>query len=332
MNHRFPLLVMVLAVCGAGVGARVLLDPGGAPGTKSQPAAFEGKRPDPPFPIGSLLDPNQASERERSEYFIVFGPGAIWAFCFVLLFALSFGAIGYGASALYRTGAARLRELLIEPREWQWGGFVAVCAMTLLFAGPFIVGATTNLPAPVGVYLPVLGYQWKLNVLLPFTFCAVLVFLVLLLRTNAACDRAATLPDVRNLLAALRIPFLGLGLLVSLVALGTAGMRTGLNQYHLREVLRLEPVVVYGLYYTFALCVLYAPIHLRAVGVAHRVVEAAFPDAPDGAAPAQELVAQQREAALKRLGVGGWDDTLKSAVFVLSPLLTTVVALVLPSK
>ena len=314
--------IALLALVGVGVGTGLLFARWGDPGSLSWPVPDKS----PAREVADRL--HLTTPEQRAAHFLTFGPGAMWAFLLILQFAIWCCVIGWGLLVLI---AARKDAWAAVTgwRRWDWEGIMLAVIFGALFFGPFFVSAVTRVESPINQYSPVLGFGDKSVVTYLAGFGACLTFLVAVRRIDRDAARPnLNLVQVAELVRELRLPLVGLGVMVSLAALGGAALRTGLNQYHAQTILSIESVLAYGLFYTVCLAALYLPIHLRVVAAAEEAVNAKYPGEPE----TDPDVFKKREDALKRIGVGPWEGTFRSAVLVLSPLLSTVVALVMPTK
>lgn len=332
--HRWsPAAVLALALLGMACGYALLAAPIGEERATDPPCPSKTDpkaKGDLPQPVYPALAPT-----DRALEYMLFGPGTLWALGVVVVFAVCFVVIGYGvrewwlSAGGFRPGLA----VIFAPKRWDAVGVVCGALLVLALFAPPVIHITARVPN-FFKYVPVFGYEEKIFVALVVCAAAGLTCLAFLRRVDSrADDPNLTLARARELLADLRPPLAAMGLMVSLNALIAAAMRTSLLKLYGCELVRAETVIAFGLYYTFCLAALYAPIHLRVTEAVRRAAERAFPaesEPATGLPP--EAVQKQRDEALKRIGLGGWEESFRSAILIASPLITATLALVLPSK
>jgi hypothetical protein len=274
--------------------------------------------------------------------YLLLGPKG---FLCVLLACL--GATTYFV-ALFGLGPSSLAKLRPSRGIATWRDTLGLVAAVLLFAGPPVLIA-------IAYRRNVLGYVNHYPKVLVFTAIAVYVYLLiaeqmLQIRHELAkigeqpAHRSEDLQRFVELRDELGRLLLLLGLMVSLGALGAGALRNAWNAA-LRdhpelfsgmepkpEEMRVEGILTFCACNSLPVLIAYAPAYGALVRTGRRLVNSCLA-ANDPAAAACRQAARERAELEKTLQIdSGMAERLKSAIIILSPILTGALSFLLPVK
>jgi hypothetical protein len=127
--------------------------------------------------------------------------------------------------------------------------------------------------------------------------------------------------------------FLGvLGAIIGMLVLSTGAQRRAVLAYAPQTRYGFELVLSYGFLFTILVAAIYVPTHLTRSRVASQLRDAVFPPAPPSAADWMErTISRERLGQVLRLEQGAFGQ-LKASIAILTPLLGSLVGLLLSGK
>jgi hypothetical protein len=297
--------------------------------------SFLLKERDRTDPLGAVVGVH-FSNRDPYEIgleFISNGYGLLWAVMWVGMHAVWFTCVGIGSWRVWafvqiqKTAAGR--PPVFPSGYWPavfWG---AVAFMAVV--GPVAVDVILNWfsPAPtVSDYVPLVGHHEKVIVgYLTAGLAAgatVLRLWVAVADTPRTDERSVRATDIDAMQKAgneLRECAFALGLMLSLAVLTASAFAAAARDNDLGLHLPAAEIVGYGIYYTFVLAIVIAPAYAVLAGQGRSIALTVYPTQPSDPNAAFE----KRQKFLNSLGLEtGWVDSLKAAIVLLSPFLSSL--------